>query len=168
MMATVFWDRKGRANDGIHATRDQNNVTRVLQNTKKLHSEQNPWNADIQHTCSTPCQCGPHTHTAARTQPLLEHFNRQLLDHLPHSPVLTPNNYHLSTYLDHGASTMMRSWWKVSKCSSVQRQQTSLTQAYKGLLSNTTSASILAVTTLRKSLSIHTFLYTIFTYRLFC
>jgi hypothetical protein len=26
LMATVFWDRKGAADDGIHATKDQNGV----------------------------------------------------------------------------------------------------------------------------------------------
>jgi hypothetical protein len=41
----------------------------------------------------------PHTSTAARTQPLLEHFNWELSDHSPYSPHLAPSDYHLFTYL---------------------------------------------------------------------
>jgi hypothetical protein len=36
LMASVFWDRKYvRMVDGIHATRDYNNVMSVLRNTKE-------------------------------------------------------------------------------------------------------------------------------------
>jgi hypothetical protein len=38
-------------------------------------------------------------HPAARTQALLEHFSRELFDHPSYSPDLTPNDYHLFTYL---------------------------------------------------------------------
>jgi hypothetical protein len=41
----------------------------------------------------------PHTSTAARTPPLLEHFNWELFDHSPYSPDLAPSDYHLFTYL---------------------------------------------------------------------
>jgi hypothetical protein len=51
----------------------------------------------------------------------------------------------------------MRSWWKVSKCSWANRRQTYLTQTYKNLFPDMTSASILAVTTLRSSFSIYIF-----------
>jgi hypothetical protein len=37
-------------------------------------------------------------HTAASTRALLEHFNWELFDHLPYSPHLSPNTYHLFTY----------------------------------------------------------------------
>jgi hypothetical protein len=50
----------------------------------------------------------------------------------------------------------MRSWWKVSKRGWAQ-WQTSLTQAYKNVFPDTTSASIQAVTTLRSSLSMYLF-----------
>jgi hypothetical protein len=40
-----------------------------------------------------------YSHTAACTPALLEHFNRELFDHPPYSPHLTPSNYHLFTYL---------------------------------------------------------------------
>jgi hypothetical protein len=39
------------------------------------------------------------TSTAAHIQALLEHFNYQLFDQPPHSPDLTPIDYHLFTYL---------------------------------------------------------------------
>jgi transposase len=38
-------------------------------------------------------------HKAARTRPLLEHFNWELSDHPPYSPDLTPSDYHLFNYL---------------------------------------------------------------------
>jgi histone-lysine N-methyltransferase SETMAR len=38
-------------------------------------------------------------HTTARTQALLEHFNRDLFDHPPYSPDLASSDYHLFTYL---------------------------------------------------------------------
>jgi hypothetical protein len=38
-------------------------------------------------------------HTAARNRALLEQFNWELLDHTPYSSDLTPNDYHLITYL---------------------------------------------------------------------
>jgi hypothetical protein len=37
------------------------------------------------------------------------------------------------TGYDHSASTIIRSWWKVSKCGWAHRRQTSLTQTYKNL-----------------------------------
>jgi transposase len=41
----------------------------------------------------------PHTSTTVCTQVLLEHFNWELFNHPPYSPDLTPNDYHLLTYL---------------------------------------------------------------------
>jgi hypothetical protein len=61
------------------------------------------------------------------------------------------------TGCDHSASTIMRSWWKVSKRGWAHRQQTSLTQAYKNLFPDTTSVSIPGVTTLRSSLSTYVY-----------
>jgi hypothetical protein len=45
-------------------------------------------------------------HTAARTRPLLEHFNWELFDHIPYSTGLAPSDYHLLTYL----INWLRSW----------------------------------------------------------
>jgi hypothetical protein len=39
-----------------------------------------------------------HSHTAARTWTLPEHFSWELFDH-PYSPHLAPSDYHLCTYL---------------------------------------------------------------------
>jgi hypothetical protein len=63
------------------------------------------------------------------------------------------------TGCDHGASTIMTSWQKEPKCGWAHRQQTSLTEAYKNLFPNITSASIPAVTTLRSNLSTYFFVY---------
>jgi hypothetical protein len=38
-------------------------------------------------------------HSASRTCALLEHFNWKLFEHLPYSTDLTPNNYHLFTFV---------------------------------------------------------------------
>jgi hypothetical protein len=106
-------------------------------------------------------------HAAARTRALLGHFNWELFDHPPYSPDHASSDYNLFTYLkncwDHSASTIMRSWWKVSKHGWAHRRQTSLTQAYKILFPDTVSASIPAVTTLRSILNMHGFfVYNIF------
>jgi hypothetical protein len=99
-------------------------------------------------------------HTAAHTRALLEHFNWQLLDHPPYSPDLPTNDYYLFTYLEN---------WLISEHFSNNRElmegvktwrQASLTQAYKNLFPNMTSASIPMVTILRSSLCRY-FLYII-------
>jgi hypothetical protein len=38
-------------------------------------------------------------YTAVRIRALLRYFNWELFDHPPHSPDLTPRDYHLLTYL---------------------------------------------------------------------
>jgi histone-lysine N-methyltransferase SETMAR len=38
-------------------------------------------------------------HTAARTRPLLDHFNWELFDHPPYNPDLAPSDCHLFTSL---------------------------------------------------------------------
>jgi hypothetical protein len=53
---SCFLGQERSANGGIHATRDHNNITSVLQNTEKStqdHSEQKAWNADMQ-CCASP------------------------------------------------------------------------------------------------------------------
>jgi hypothetical protein len=60
---------------------------------------------------------------------------------------------------DHSISTIMRSWLKVSKRGWAHSWQTFLTQTYKNLFPNMTSASILAVSTLRSSLNYVFFVY---------
>jgi peptidoglycan/xylan/chitin deacetylase (PgdA/CDA1 family) len=100
-------------------------------------------------------------HTAARTRALLEHFNWELFDHPPYNPDLAPRDCHLFTYptkwLRSQCSTIMKSWWKVSKHGWAHRRQTSLTQAHKNSFRDTTDASIPAVTALRSSLSVYVF-----------
>jgi hypothetical protein len=48
-----------------------------------------------------------HSHTAAHTLALLEHFNWELLDHPSYSPDLASSSCHLCTYL--------KNWWR-SQC----------------------------------------------------
>jgi hypothetical protein len=91
---SCFLGQERGADGGIHATRDHNKVTNVLQNTKKnVHSNEN---ADIQCSALHDNAC---LHTAARTRALLEHFNWELFDHPPYSPDLAPSSYHLFIYL---------------------------------------------------------------------
>jgi hypothetical protein len=90
LMPSVFWDRS--ADGGIHATRDHNNVTNVLQNTKK-------WHRAIQnkrHGMLTPGVVLLHDNVrprrAAHTRALLEHFKWELSDHPPYSPAFAPSD----------------------------------------------------------------------------
>jgi histone-lysine N-methyltransferase SETMAR len=112
-------------------------------------------------------------HTAARTRALLEHVNWELFDHPPYSPDLAPSEYHLLSYLKTWLGSQQfnnnEESLKGVKCGGAYRRQTSLTQAYKNLFPDTTSASVLVMTMLRNSLSMY-FLYIIifFSYCLFC
>jgi hypothetical protein len=82
-----------------------------------------------------------------------------LFDHLYYSLDMASRDYHqftrtyLKNWLNHSASIIMRNWWKMSKRGRAHRRQTSLTQAYKNLFPDMTTASIPAMTTLRSSLS---------------
>jgi hypothetical protein len=123
------------------------------------HSKQKAWNDDIQ--CSAPpWQCAStygclHLRTTGAFQ--LESCLASLLTTLV---LLWMTTICLPTWrsgCDHSASTIMRSWWKVSKHNWTHRQQNSLTQAYIHLFPHMTSASIPVVTTLRSSLSIYIF-----------
>jgi hypothetical protein len=106
-------------------------------------------------------------HTAAHTQALLEHFHWELFDHLSYSSDLAPVDYHLFTYL--------KNWLRSQYFSSNEelmegvtawlRSQVAnfLTQAYKILFPDMTSALIPAATTLGSSLSMYLFfVYNIF------
>jgi hypothetical protein len=102
-----------------------------------------------------------HPQTDVHTRALLKHLKWELLDHPPYSPDLTPSEYHLFTYLKN---------WLGSQCFNNNEQLMEdvkmwlsswaaelLTQAYKNLFPDMTSASILVVTMLRSSLSIHVY-----------
>jgi hypothetical protein len=56
---------------------------------------------------------------------------------------------------DLSTSTIIRSWWKVSKHGWAHRQQTSLTQANKHLLPNMSVASIPVMIVFRSSVSMY-------------
>jgi riboflavin biosynthesis pyrimidine reductase len=73
------------ADGGIHATGDYNNIRSVPQNAKKdCRAIQNKrhgiltFGAILLHD-------NARLHTDAHTRALLEHFNWELFDHLPHS-----------------------------------------------------------------------------------
>jgi hypothetical protein len=100
-------------------------------------------------------------HMAARTRALLKHFNLELSDHPPNSPDLAPSDYHLFT--------CMTNWLRSQRFNNNEELMESdktwlssqvadfLTQAYKNLFPDT-SAPIVAVFTLRSSLSKYVFL----------
>jgi hypothetical protein len=62
-----------------------------------------------------------HPHTAAHTRALLEHFNWEMCDH---QFSLQATTHIWRTGCNHITSTIMRSWWKVSKHSWAHRQHT--------------------------------------------
>jgi hypothetical protein len=89
-----FVGEKTRADGAIRATRDHNNVTSVLRNTKTLRRTMGMLISSVMllHDTARP-------HTAARTRAPLEHFNWELFDHTPYSHDLASSYYHLFTYL---------------------------------------------------------------------
>jgi hypothetical protein len=90
---------QGRSADGgIHAKMDDNNVTSVLRNTKKLHRAiQSKRRGMLTHGVVLLCD-NARSHTAARTRALLEYLNWELFD-CPYSHDLATSDYHLFTYL---------------------------------------------------------------------
>jgi hypothetical protein len=103
-----------------------------------------------------------HMSTSTRTRSLLGHFNWELFDHSPYSPDLVPSDYNLFTCLtDRLVSQPFKNneelmegvkTWLSPQAADCSRQ------AYKNLFPDT-SVSILAVTTLRSSLSMYIFVY---------
>jgi transposase len=155
-MASVFWDR-----NGVLMVEFMQQGTTIMSEVyckllKKLHTAFQNKRYGMLMSGVVFLHDSAYWHTAGCRSALLEHFNLELLDQPPYSPDLALSNYHLFTYLktgwDHNTWAKMRSWLKVSKRGSVHRQQISLTEAY--ILPTMTSASILAVTTLRSRLSI--------------
>jgi hypothetical protein len=101
------------------------------------------------------------SHTAARTRSLLELFNWELFDHSPYRPDLPLSNYRLFTYL--------KSWLGLQRFNNneelMEDVKTWLTSqaadffdtVIQNLFPDTTRVSILAVITLRNSLSMYVF-----------
>jgi hypothetical protein len=102
-----FLGRERSSDGGIIVTRDHNDVTSVLQNTKKLHRAIQNKRLGMLISGVVLLLGNAHPHTAARTQALLQHFNWELFDHPPYSPGLTLSDYHLFTYL----KNWLRSQW---------------------------------------------------------
>jgi hypothetical protein len=136
-MATVFWDRRS-ADGWIHATRDRNNVTSVLRNTKKklrrlIQNERRGMlisDVELLHDTARP-------HKATRTRYCWNISTGSCLTNLLTAPTsLRTTTTCLPTRRtgwDPCASTIM-SWWKVSKRGWTYRRHTSLKQAYKNLI----------------------------------
>jgi hypothetical protein len=67
------------------------------------------------------------------------------------------------------SSAIMSSWWKVSKHGWAHRQQTSLTQAYRNVFPDATSASIPVMSILISSLRMYIFsVYNKIFFRIVC
>jgi hypothetical protein len=97
--ANCFLGQEKSADAGIHATRDNNNVISVLQNTKRLRRTIQYQRRGMLTYGVVFLHDNMHSHTAARTRAQEEHFNRALFDHPPYSPDLAPSDYHLFTCL---------------------------------------------------------------------
>jgi hypothetical protein len=155
-MATVFWDIKGvllmefMQQWTTITSEDYCETQKVLHKAiqNKRRGMLTP-GVVLLHESASP-------YAAARTRALLEHFNWELFDHPPYNPDFAWGHYHLFTYLQNSTSIIM-SWWKVSKCGLAYRQQTSLQQVYENLFPDTISASVPTVTKLRSSLSMFVF-----------
>jgi transposase len=97
-----------------------------------------------------------HTHTAAHTRALLEHFSWELFDHPLYNPDLAPSDYHLFTYLKS---------WLGSQCFNNNEELMEGVKIWlssqaadffdtvvQNIFPNMASASVLAVTKFRNSL----------------
>jgi hypothetical protein len=94
-----FLGQDRSADSGIHVTRDQDNVRRVLRNSTKLNRTiQNKRHGMLTYG-AVFLRDNELPHTAAPTRSLLEPFNWELFDHPPYSPDLAPSDYLLFTYL---------------------------------------------------------------------
>jgi transposase len=115
-----------------------------------------------------------HTHTAARTRALLEHFNWELFDHPTYSSHLAPSDCHLFTYLKNWLGSQRRNNnEELMECVAAwmsSKEADFLTQEYRNLLPDVTTASVPAMTTMRSSLTMYVFLYIMqfLQYCLFC
>lgn len=136
--------------DGLYETRDHNNITSVLWNAKKPtlgHSEEKAWNADIQFSALSWHWASAYSFLHFCTNMSISGGSCLItLVALNSSQETTTCLHTWRTGLDFSASAIMRSWWKMSKHGWANRQQTSLTQAYKILIPVTTSRSNLVVT----------------------
>jgi transposase len=164
LRATVFWDRKGVLMVELMQKGTTLTSGMYCETLKKLRRAiQNrghgmlTYGVVILHDGALP-------RTVARTWQLLERFNWELFDHPPYSPDLAPNDYHLFTHLKNWLRSQRfnnNELMKGLKCGWAHRRQTSLRKAYKKLFLDT-SASFLAVTTLRSSISMYIFFVKIF------
>jgi histone-lysine N-methyltransferase SETMAR len=107
----------------------------------------------------------PHASTADRTRALLEHFNWELSDHPPYSPNLAPSDYPLFTYLKNwlGSQRFSKNEELKEGVRTWLRSQAAdfFDTGIQKVISDTTSASIPAVTMLRSSLSMYVLFYVI-------
>jgi hypothetical protein len=106
-------------------------------------------------------------HTDACTRELLENFIWALFDQLSYSPDLAPSDYHLFTYLKNCSGLQHFSSKKLIKGGKtwlISQTADLLTRECNNFSPDMTSNSILAVTTLRSSLSI----YVLFRYNKLC
>jgi histone-lysine N-methyltransferase SETMAR len=102
LAATVSWDRKGV----LMVQFMQQGSTRTsevycVRNTKNLRTaSQNKRSGMLTHgVVLLQDNARAHTSAAGRNPALLEQFNWELFDHLPYSPDLAPSDYHLFSYL---------------------------------------------------------------------
>jgi transposase len=102
-----------------------------------------------------------HTHTAAHTRALLEHFSWDLFDHPLYSPDLAPSDYHLFTYPKNWLGSQcfksneelmeVVKMWLSSQAANV------FNMGIQNIFPNMASASVLAVTKFRSSLKMYIF-----------
>jgi hypothetical protein len=98
-MIAVFWDRKGVLIVEFMQQRITATSEVYCKTPKELHEAiQNKRHGMLTYSVVLLYD-SVRLHAAARTQGLLEHLNLVLFDHIPYSPDLALNDYHLFTYL---------------------------------------------------------------------
>jgi histone-lysine N-methyltransferase SETMAR len=93
-MATVSWDRKGM----LVVELMQQGIRNILRNTERLRRAIQNKRCEMLTSNVVLLQQNSCPHTAAGNRERLEHFNWELFDHPPYSPVVALSNYHPFTY----------------------------------------------------------------------
>jgi histone-lysine N-methyltransferase SETMAR len=154
LTATAFWDRKGVLMvEFIQQGNTIKSVCNVCKTLKKMHTaiQNRRCRILIYSILLVLLHDNALLHTAACTQALLVHFNRELFDHPPYSPDLAPSCYNLFTYMKNWLGSQCCNNNELMECVKMwlSSQAADFFDTDMDKLIPYTRASILAVTALK-------------------
>jgi hypothetical protein len=136
LMATIFWERKGV----LTVVFMQRGTAVMSQVYCETHQKFRTAIQNKRRGMLTPGVVHLHDNTrprtAVRNRELLEHFNRELFDHSPYRPDLSPSYYYLITYLKNWLGSQcfnINEFMECVKTCWANRRHISLTQVYRNL-----------------------------------